>query len=299
VVGAGLGGVTARQDCEGSRPTRVGQASDQASDVVGQAGAGSSRALRGKGTSCDGQLRVGHSRCQRQPAMPGRDQGNWFHPRGWPVTIRATLPANTNPVRSPSGHRRQHHSSEPLGSDGVWTKRGPGMPARGGSGAPPGKPCSARETPAGCPRQASPAWAITLFRGSPGGVWARDIPLYRRAVPDQRHGGTPASCWFKPCPLRWLAWTTRHQSADEGNPPFEYQPSMIGRRLDLHFTLEVQRFGQGLCPTLLRLPGPWCSTCRALASHASQADGHWCGHQEAGRHAHRPCRPGREHRHPG
>jgi hypothetical protein len=51
VVGAGLGGVTARQDCEGSRPSRVGQASDQASDVVGQAGAGSSRALRGKGTS--------------------------------------------------------------------------------------------------------------------------------------------------------------------------------------------------------------------------------------------------------
>ena len=43
--------VTARQDCEGSRPSRVGQASDQASDVVGQAGAGSSRALRGKGTS--------------------------------------------------------------------------------------------------------------------------------------------------------------------------------------------------------------------------------------------------------
>jgi hypothetical protein len=46
-----------------------------------------------------------------------------------------------------------------------------------------------KETPAGCPRQASPTWAIALFRGSPGGVWARDIPLYRRAVPGQRHGG--------------------------------------------------------------------------------------------------------------
>jgi hypothetical protein len=28
-----------------------------------------------------------------------------------------------------------------------------------------------------------------LVRGSPGGVWARDIPLYRRAVPNHRHGG--------------------------------------------------------------------------------------------------------------
>src|SRR6266511_292986 len=40
VVGAGLGEGTVRQDCEGSRPSRVGQASDQVSDVVGQAGAG-------------------------------------------------------------------------------------------------------------------------------------------------------------------------------------------------------------------------------------------------------------------
>ena len=47
----------------------------------------------------------------------------------------------------------------------------------------------------------------------------------------------------------------------------------------------------------LRLPGPWRSTCRAPASRASQAGGHCCGRQEAGRHADRPCRPGREHRH--
>jgi hypothetical protein len=58
VVGAGLGGVTARQDCEGSRPSRVGQASDQASDVVGQAGAGSLRALRSQGTSHYGRLQL-------------------------------------------------------------------------------------------------------------------------------------------------------------------------------------------------------------------------------------------------
>src|SRR4030095_12280280 len=30
----------------------------------------------------------------------------------------------------------------------------------------------------------------------------------------------------------------------------------MGRRVELRFTLEVQRSGQGLCPMLLRLPGP-------------------------------------------
>src|SRR5215207_10873169 len=38
--------------------------------------------------------------------------------------------------------------------------------------------------------------------------------------------------------------------------PLVYRSSVIGRRLKLRFTLEVQRSGQGLCPTLLRLPGP-------------------------------------------
>jgi hypothetical protein len=37
-----------------------------------------------------------------------------------------------------------------------------------------------------------------LARGSPGGVWARDIPLYRRAVPGHRHGGTQAALLLKP-----------------------------------------------------------------------------------------------------
>ena len=142
-------------------------------------------------------------------------------------------------------------------------------PARGGSDVPPGGPCLARETPAGCPRQASPARTIALLGGALAGS-GPGTSLYRRAVPGHRHGGTPASCWFKPCPRRWLAWAASPESADAGNPPVEYQPSVIGRRLKLHFALEVQRSGQGLCPTLLRLPGPWRSTCRALASHASQ-----------------------------
>jgi hypothetical protein len=37
-----------------------------------------------------------------------------------------------------------------------------------------------------------------LARGSPGGVWARGIPLYRRAVPGHRHGGTQAALLLKP-----------------------------------------------------------------------------------------------------
>jgi hypothetical protein len=42
-------------------------------------------------------------------------------------------------------------------------------PARGGSGAPHCGPCLARETPAGCPRQASPAMAIALLGGALAG----------------------------------------------------------------------------------------------------------------------------------
>jgi predicted SnoaL-like aldol condensation-catalyzing enzyme len=36
-------------------------------------------------------------------------------------------------------------------------------------------------------------WGATALLGEPWRVWARDIPLYRRAVPGHRHGGTPAS----------------------------------------------------------------------------------------------------------
>jgi len=52
-------------------------------------------------------------------------------------------------------------------------------------------PWLARQTPAGCPRQASrPATALLreLWR-----VGARDIPLYRRSVPGHRHGGIRTS----------------------------------------------------------------------------------------------------------
>jgi hypothetical protein len=56
---------------------------------------------------------------------------------------------------------------EPLGADGMWTNRGPGTPARGGSGAPRGGPCRGKGDPRRLPRQASPTWAIALV----GGPW--------------------------------------------------------------------------------------------------------------------------------
>jgi hypothetical protein len=55
MLGTGLGAVTARQDCDEARHF-VGQASDQASDSVGQAGAGDQRRqIQSKGTACAGQ----------------------------------------------------------------------------------------------------------------------------------------------------------------------------------------------------------------------------------------------------
>src|SRR5918999_120618 len=52
---------------------------------------------------------------------------------------------------------------------GVWTNMDQTRPACGGSGAPPRGPWLARETPAGCPRQAGPAWAIALLGGALAG----------------------------------------------------------------------------------------------------------------------------------
>jgi hypothetical protein len=90
---------------------------------------------------------------------------------------------------------------------------GPGTPARGGSGAPRGGPCRSKVDPRLLPPTSEPRLGNRLGnrlgRGSLGGVWARDIPLYRRAVPGQRHGDSPASCWFKPCARRWPSEASR------------------------------------------------------------------------------------------
>jgi hypothetical protein len=119
-----------------SHDPEVGQASDQVSVVVGEAGAGSLRALRGVKARPDGRLRVGHSRCQRQPAMPGRDEGDWVHRRGRPVTIRATLPASADLAPEPrqaqqAASQLRTEGSSCHGRGGHLERRlhGPGAPA--------------------------------------------------------------------------------------------------------------------------------------------------------------------------
>jgi hypothetical protein len=61
------------------------------------------------------------------------------------------------------------------------------------------------------PPTSEPRPGDRLVRGSPGGVRARDIPLYRRAVPDQRHGDTPTLYVFKPqrTAAGWPTWPCR------------------------------------------------------------------------------------------
>jgi hypothetical protein len=96
---------------------------------------------------------------------------------------------------------------EPLGSDGVWPKRGPGTSRSWGSGAPHRGPWLARRPPPAVPDKRAPP-GNRLVRGSPGGVWARDIP-YVGAVPATGMG-TPAPYVFKPCARWWVTWTTWH-----------------------------------------------------------------------------------------
>jgi hypothetical protein len=83
--------------------------------------------------------------------------------------------------------------------DQTWTRhaRSRGQ-RRSASRTLPGK-----ETPAGCPRQARPARAIALLGGALAGSGPGTSP-YIRAVPGHRHGGTPASCLFKPRGRWWV-----------------------------------------------------------------------------------------------
>src|SRR5215218_10031070 len=114
---------------------------------------------------------------------PGTSSLSGFCPRAcFPRMAPATW-ANDVPLET-AGDRY-----EPLGSDGMWTKRGPGTPARGAATlrladlAWQGRPPPAAPT-------SEPRPAITLL-GEPWRVWARVIALERRAVRGHRHGGTP------------------------------------------------------------------------------------------------------------
>ena len=144
------------------------------------------------------------------PSGPGRRQGV----RGWDlILIRVLAPGLVSRdwrlatwANGCYGWRTSWRPLRGRGTarlDGVWTKRGPGTPARGGSGACASRDLGLARMPAAA-GQASPARAIALSGGA-AGVWARDIPQCRRAVRGQRHGDTPTLYVFKPDRGRWLA----------------------------------------------------------------------------------------------
>jgi hypothetical protein len=85
-------------------------------------------------------------------------------------------------------------------------------PACGGSGAPHRGPCLARETPAGCPRQASPAWRSPCLGGALAGSGPGTSPFV---------DGLSLPAWWYPSTLRVQTkrtmvgtWTTGHHEAD-------------------------------------------------------------------------------------
>jgi hypothetical protein len=100
----------------------------------------------------------------------------------------------------------------------MWTKRGPDTPRLWGQRRSASRTLPGKADPRRLPRQANPP-GNRLARGSPGGVWARDIPLYRRAIPGQRHGGTPTPYLFKPQPQQWLYWTVTRWPEHQGRSP--------------------------------------------------------------------------------
>jgi hypothetical protein len=55
--------------------------------------------------------------------------------------------------------------------------------------SPQGGATTSKADPRRLPPTSEPRLGDRLVRGSPDGVWARDLPLYGRAVPGHRHGG--------------------------------------------------------------------------------------------------------------
>jgi hypothetical protein len=71
----------------------------------------------------------------------------------------------------------------------TWPKHGPGTSRSRGQRRSAWRTLAGKVDPRRLPPTSESRLGDRLVRGSPGGVWARDIPLYRRAVPDHRHGG--------------------------------------------------------------------------------------------------------------
>jgi hypothetical protein len=94
---------------------------------------------------------------------------------------------------------------ELLGSDGMWTKRGPAKPARGAATLRLADLCLARQTPPAAPDKRAPP-GNRLVRGSPGGSGPGSSPCIGGLSPVT--GMVVAQPLVQTMRLRWLAWTT-------------------------------------------------------------------------------------------
>ena len=136
---------------------QVGQASDQASDVVGQAGAGSVRALRSQGTSWDGQLQLRATRAAGV-SLPRRDSTR--------PSISLSRTASYDPSHSPHQHQPDRHPKRVTAGSITFTNHisaselQPTLDARSrADGGRSGKPC------------------LPSRRWVPGPSWGRDTTV--------------------------------------------------------------------------------------------------------------------------
>ena len=95
----------------------------------------------------------------------------------------------------------------------MWTKHGPGTSRSWGQRRSASRTLAGKETPAGCPRQASPAWAIALLGGALAGSGPGTSPNID-GLSLVTGMNTLAPYLSKPC-ARWrVSWTTWHRRAD-------------------------------------------------------------------------------------
>ena len=169
-----------------------------------------------------------------------------FCPRACFRRIAAATCANDLPLET-AGDR-----CEPLGSDGVWTKRGPGTPRSQGQRRSASRtlPRQGRPPPAAPDKRAPPG--NRLVRGSPGGVWARDIPLCRRAVPGQC-SSTPAPCLVRPCTRRRPSLSGSTVRSTQASTNDSCLQSQIGQ----HHDVRSLRTGQVEAPWRCRWLSAW------------------------------------------
>jgi hypothetical protein len=113
----------------------------------------------------------------------------------------------------------------PMGCGPTWTRHA--RPRRQRRSAWRTLPKQGRPPPAAPDKRAPPG--NRLARGPWRGL-GQGHPLYRRAVPGQRHGDSPASCRCKPCARRWPSGARSRQDQREPRPadPLLAKPDRAG-----------------------------------------------------------------------